>query len=498
MIQEQVPVNQIVDDVIQSDDDEFLSGEDEAEPANEMSEVRKSMRVRNPPRRYGDSTCLVYAMNAENYVQDLPDRIEDMKQRDDWVFWKEAIESELKSLAENNTWELVDLPDGRKPVDCKWVFKLKLNPDDSIQKYKARLVAKGFTQRYGYDFTETYAPVVRISTVRMMLAVANQENLLVHQMDVTTAFLNGKLDEQIYMRQPHGFEEGNRVCKLNKSIYGLKQASKAWNDRFHEFVSRIGFKRCINDTCLYVKEREGEKVFLLLYVDDILVICRSLDVISVIKKLLKSEFKMQDMGEARTFLGLKIERDVLQGRMTLSQKQYAKQLLKRFGMEECKPVATPMEPNLQLKKNEKATTLQKPYREVIGCLTYLMVTSRPDLSASVSYFSQFQSSPSEEHWTHVKRILRYLQGTLDHGLVYQRKTAPKQIVGFADASWAADPNDRRSVSGIIVKIYGAVTSWSTKKQSTVSLSSTEAECSALADATCEVIWIQKLFEYWEF
>lgn len=492
-VQEPDADDPVVDDAVQSDDDEFLSGEDETDAENE-TDVRKSTRVRNPPQRYGDYTCLAYALNAENYVQNLPDSIEEMKLRDDWPHWRKAVEEELKSLTDNKTWELVDLPDGRRPVDCKWVFKLKLNPDSSIQKYKARLVAKGFTQRYGYDFTETYAPVVRMSTVRMMLALANQENLLVHQMDVKTAFLNGTLAEEIYMRQPRGFEEGNRVCKLNKSIYGLKQASKAWNDRFHEFVSRIGFKRCINDNCLYVNERDGEKVFLLLYVDDILVICRSLNLITTIKKLLKNEFAMQDMGEATVFLGLKIDRDILKGQMKLSQEHYAKLILKRFGMEECKPVATPMESNLQLKKSEQVSSLQKPYRELIGCLTYLMVTSRPDLSASVSYFSQFQSNPTEEHWTHAKRILRYIRGTADHGMVYQRTTAPDQIVGYADASWAADLNDRRSVSGILFKVYGAVTSWSSKKQSTVSLSSTEAECSALADATCEAIWIQKLFE----
>lgn len=194
------------------------------------------------------------------------------------------------------------------------------------------------------------------------------------------------------------------------------------------------------------------------------------------------------------FLGLKIHRDILEGRMTLSQEPYAKLVLKRFGMEECKPVATPMEPNIQLRKNEAKSNLQKPYRELIGCLTYLMVTSRPDLSASVSYYSQFQSNPSEEHWIHAKRILRYIKGTVDHGLAYQRTTTPDQIVGYADASWAADLNDRRSVSGMLFKLYGATTFWSTRKQSTVSLSSTEAECSALADAACEAVWIQKLFE----
>lgn len=324
-----------------------------------------------------------------------------------------------------------------------------------------------------------------MSTIRMMLALAYQKNLLVHQV----AFLNGNLKKSLCAN----LEEGNRVCKLNKSIYGLKQASKAWNDRFHEFVSRIGFRRCESDSCLYIRERGGEKVFLLLYVDDILVVSRSFAMIGVIKKMLKTEFSMQDMGEAKMFLGLKISRDVLLGRMTLSQEHYTRSILKRFGMEKSKPVSTPMEAGLQLKKSETSEKLDKPYRELIGCLTYLMVTSRPDLSASVNYFSQFQSNPTEDHWVHAKRILRYLQGTADYGLVYERSTVSKrQVIGFADANWATDVNDRRSVSGILFKLHGATVCWSTRKQSTVSLSSTEAECSALADAACEAIWIQKV------
>ena len=215
---------------------------------------------------------MAFALNAESYAQNLPENIEEMKKLEDWPNWKLTVEEELKSMADNDTWQLVEPPQGRKIVDCKWVFRLKYNSDGSIQKRKARLVGKGFTQRYGFDFTETYAPVVRMVTARMMLAYANQHNLIVHQMDVKAAFLNGQITEEIYMRQPRGFEEGNMVCKLNKSIYGLKQASKTWNDRFNSFASKAGFRRCEADCCLYVRQAGFSSVYLILYVDDVLII----------------------------------------------------------------------------------------------------------------------------------------------------------------------------------------------------------------------------------
>lgn len=213
------------------------------------------------------------------------------------------------------------------------------------------------------------------------------------------------------------------------------------------------------------------------------------------KRILRKEFRMQDPDEARMFLGLRIDRDRSKGVMKLSQPKYVDAVLSRFGMEACKPSSTPMEPGLQLKKVDVEQNLCKPYRELIECLTYLMVTSRPDISAAVSYFSQFQCNPGEEHWRHTKRILRYLKRTSEYGLVYTRKgLVRRQIVGFADANGTTDINDRHSVSGYLVQIYGVITAWSTRKQPTVALSCTEAECYALADCLCEVLWTSKLLE----
>lgn len=476
-----------------SEEEEFGECEAELEERDPL-EIRRSARKRNEPVRLKDYSCIAFALNAETYVDNLPNTIAELQKRDDWPEWKVAVEEELKSLADNETWHLVDLPKGRKPVGCKWVFCLKTNPDGSIRKRKARLVAKGFTQRYGYDFHETYAPVVKMSTVRMMLALANHHGFVVHQMDVKAAFLNGVLTEDIYMRQPEGFEEGEKVCKLAKSIYGLKQSSKTWNDRFDYFVKKIGFRRCVEDSCLYVRQEKGSPVYLVLYVDDALIMSKSLQQVEVVKRLLLQEFRMEDLGEAKVFLGIRIDRDAENGVMKLSQPHYIEAILKRFGMEACKATSTPMVPNLQLQKSSKEEKLENPYREFLGCLTYLMVTTRPDISAAVSYFSQFQCNPSEEHWSHAKRILRFLRGTTQHGLVYRREESARQITGFADANWATDSNDRHSVSGYVFQVHGATTSWSTRKQKTIALSSTESECSALVDCICESLWISKLFK----
>lgn len=225
-------------------------------------------------------------------------------------------------------------------------------------------------------------------------------------------------------------------------------------------------------------------------------IAESLHEIKVIKQLLNREFHMQDLGEATTFVGLKITRDQIKGEISMSQEHYTKSILKRFEMDNCKAISTPMETNLKLERNDEnlgGQMLNKPYRELIGCLTYLMVASRPDLSAAVNYFSQFQNNPTIEHWSHAKRILRYRKGTINYELVYRRSdSCSRQIEGFADANWATDVNHRKSVSGTLFKVYGATISWTTRKQNSVSLSTTEAECAALADAVCEILWIKKL------
>lgn len=453
--------------------------------------LRRSSREKKKPERYGESIAQ-FALSAQQFVENDPQTIEEAKQRDDWPEWEKAIESEYKSLIKSGTWTLCELPKYRKAISGKWVFKLKRKSNGDVDKYKARFVAKGFSQKQGFDFNETYAPVAKLPTLRILLAIANRYDMHVHQMDVKGAFLNGDLNEEIYMVQPEGFARGKQVCKLNKAIYGLKQASRMWNEKFHKFITRIGFKRCASDYCLYTKFENGIRCYILLYVDDLLIVCDDLKKINVIKGLLAKEFEMMDIGRADTFLGMHIEHDRENGTIQLSQTQYLKSVVRKFGMDESKSISTPIEKGLHLSADGSTENANVPYRELIGCLTYATLTTRPDLCAATNYFSRFQSNYTHEHFTHAKRILRYVQGTSDLKLAYRRNVDADTLIGYADSDWAGDKNDSKSTSGYVFKLFGNTVTWGTHKQSTVSQSSTEAEYVALAEAINEAEWIKQL------
>lgn len=465
----------------------IVSSGDEAEF---LTPIRRQSRK---PERYGENIydCATLALNAMSCVDDSPENYSEISGREDSDDWMAAIQSELNSLEANKTWTLVELPPGRTAIDNKWVFRRKLKPNGEAGEYKARLVAKGFSQKFGFDYKETFAPVAKMTTLRILLSLANVKNLLIHQMDVKTAFLNGNLNEEIFMKQPKGFENGKLVCRLNKSLYGLKQASRMWNERFHLFVTKIGFIRSKYDYCLYTLRNDIETLHLLLYVDDLLLIGKSLHNIKKLKDKLSMEFDMKDMKEAKHFLGISIDWNNETGTMSINQTAYLKSMLKRFSMENCSGVHTPMETNLKLTKANEKQHESLPYRELIGCLIYVAITSRPDLCAATNYFSQFQSCATHEHWKHLKRILRYIQNTIDLKLVFERETG-SPLVGYADADWANDINDRKSISGYVFKVFGTTVSWSSRKQATVSLSSTEAEFIALSSAACEAKWIGNL------
>ena len=229
----------------------------------------------------------------------------------DVAFWKEAINDEMDSILSNNTWMLVDFPPGSKPIGCKWVFRRKYNTDGSIQTFKARLVAKGFRQKEGIDYFDTYAPVARISSIRVLFALASIHNLIVHQMDVKTTFLNGDLDEEVYMEQPEGFMlpgTEKKVCKLVRSLYGLKQAPKQWYEKFDFVIKSLGFKHNNADKRIYSKFTKEYGVIICLYVDDMLIFGTNIDGVNETKKYLSSQFKMKDLGEVDTILGIKVKK----------------------------------------------------------------------------------------------------------------------------------------------------------------------------------------------
>ena len=409
--------------------------------------------------------------------------------------WKEAMESEHGSLLRNDTWDLVERPEGVNVVGSRWVYKVKRNAEGEIDRFKARLVAQGYTQTHGIDYGEVFSPVARTPAIRSILAVANALNLEVHQMDVCTAFLNGELDCVVYMEQPQGFvslENKNLVCKLKKGIYGLKQAARCWNETIDDFLQSRGYSKSDADDCVYVKTVGDKFIIILLYVDDLIPVSNDIQLLDAEKSALCKQFDMVDNGEVSFILGLNVKREREINVLTISQSRYLQDILKRFRMEDCNPVATPLETGRTFRKIDDTDVPFDPtiYQQAIGCLTYASVCSRPDISASVGMLSQFMSCPSTDHWSGVKRILRYIKGTLNYGLKFSGNGI--SLKGYSDADWAGDLDTRRSTSGYIFQIGDSTVSWSSKRQTTVAKSSTEAEYVALSYATQEAVWLRKL------
>jgi hypothetical protein len=411
--------------------------------------------------------------------------------------WELAIKEEYDSLMRNSAWELVEAPPGRNIVTCKWVFKAKRDAEGRVVRFKARLVARGFTQAYGIDYLETYAPVAKLTTYRVIFALAALEQWEIHGMDVITAFLLGKLDEEIYMAQPEGFErrgmKGKMVCRLLRSLYGLKQASRVWNIQLHEFLIKIGFKRSNADTCLYVNSDLG--IIIAIWVDDILIAGKNSQNIAKVKKQLAGEFSMKDLGQLKHFLGMRVTRTA--DGISIDQSTYVKDILSRFGMEDSKAVSTPMPTGTKLIKsdvNSARNEIQPLYQSIVGSLMYAMLCTRPDIAYTVQQLSQFASDPSDVHLQAAKRILRYLQGSQNTHLMYKRDNGTTSIIqGYSDADFAAG-EDRKSISGYIFMLAGSPISWQAKKQSMIALSTAEAEYAALTQATKEAIWLQNLLK----
>ncbi|KAL6333744.1 hypothetical protein AAG906_028930 [Vitis piasezkii] len=376
-------------------------------------------------------------------------------------YWKEAINSEIESILQNHTWELVALPPGTKTLGCKWIFKKKMKADGSIDKYKARLVAKGYKQREGLDYFDTYSPVSRITSIRMLIAIAAINNLEIHQMDVKTTFLNGELDEEIYMDQPEGFiapGQERKVCKLVKSLYGLKQAPKQWHEKFDNAMISNGFKINECDKCVYVKNTQKGYVIVCLYVDDMLIIGSDTNMIKMTKQMLSSRFDMKDLGVADIILGIKVSKT--SDGLILSQSHYIEKILEKFKKYDIRPKKTPMDVNLHLFKNTGIGKSQLEYSRIIGSLMYVMNCTRPDIAYSVSKLSRFTSNPGENHWKSIIRVLGYLKYTQNYGLHFTRY--PAVLEGYNDANWISDSKDSKSTSGYVFTLGGAadIPNWS--------------------------------------
>ena len=406
--------------------------------------------------------------------------------------WMAAMKEELSMIEKNRTWELVDRPQDRKVIGVKWVYRTKLNADGSINKHKARLVVKGYAQIFGVDYSNTFAPVARLDTIRILLAVVAQMNWKVYQLDVKSAFLNGVLHEEIYVEQPEGFvknEEKDKVYLLKKALYGLKQAPRAWYSKIDDHLLSIGFKKSLSEATLYVKHQSNEVLMISLYVDDLLVTGNNAGMIQEFKQEMMKVFEMTDLGLMTFFLGLEIKQAEYE--VFICQKKYVKEILKKFNFQECKEVSTPMDQKEKLCKEDGADKADEGYfRSLIGCLMYLTATC-PDILNDVSILSRFMHNASELHLRAAKRIIRYVKGTSDFGVKFTWSKEFK-LVGFSDSDWGGSIDDMRSTSGYYFTLGSSVFSWSSKKQETVAQSTAEVEFIAATSIVNQALWLRKI------
>ncbi|KAD6455029.1 hypothetical protein E3N88_09735 [Mikania micrantha] len=407
--------------------------------------------------------------------------------------WKEAMQNEINALQANDTWSLEKLPKGKHAIDSKWVYKIKYKPNGEIERYKARLVAKGFTQMEGIDFHETFAPVAKLTTVRTLLAVGVKRGWHIHQLDVNNAFLHGDLQEDVYMKIPQGFAKYNddRVCKLKKSLYGLKQASRNWYHKFTTSLLEVGFKQSLADASLFIFKEHDVFVATLIYVDDVIIIGNNLKKIKDTTLFLDNKFSIKDLGPLKFFLGIEVART--DDGLVLSQRKYTLDILEDTGMMGCRPSSFPMEQNLKLDKcDEEQRVDGQQYRRLVGRLLYLQAT-RPDITFAVNVLSQFVNDPRESHMEAANRVLRYLKATPGQGILLPKAGGTKLTV-YSDSDWLGCPFTRRSRTGYLLLLGGAPVSWKTKKQSVVSRSSAEAEYRAMAAAVSETLWMRWLLK----
>ncbi|KAJ4715914.1 Retrovirus-related Pol polyprotein from transposon TNT 1-94 [Melia azedarach] len=414
-----------------SEEERLSQLEDVEEETSPQPSVRRSTRQRKPNPKYAN------AVLEEDISVKEPETFEEAVQHKEW---RNTMEEEILALKQNETWDLVPKSQEIKPISCKWVYKIKRRPDGSVERYKARLVARGFSQQYGLDYDETFSPVAKITTVRVLIALAASKSWKLWQMDVKNAFLHGELDREIYMEQPKGFECKERshyVCKLKKALYGLKQAPRAWYGKIAEFLVQSGYSVSSADSSLFVKKQDGRLAIVLVYVDDLIITGDNEGEIRQTRRNLSVRFQMKELGELKHFLGLEVERT--DEGLFLCQQKYTKDLLKKFGMLECKPVLTPIEANSNLCAEEGK-----------------------DLEDTTMY----------------RRL----------------KNQENKIVGYCDADYAGCRDTRRSTTGYVFNFGRTAVSWSSKRQPTVSLSTIEAEYRASAMAAQESTWLMQLMK----
>jgi hypothetical protein len=475
--------------------------DEEEETLDPDAEPRKTRgmcvdyRYLNNPFSYKESE--VNAAQVETMLgYGDPKSLKEAKNSHEWPKWDRAVKAELGQLLETGTWALVDKPKDAIPIGNKWVFTKKYSKSGELLKYKGRLVAKGYAQRPGYDYLETFSPVVRLETIRAILAIAVVKDLKIQQMDVKGAYLNGILKEKVYMDQPEGFKDGsNRVCLLNKTLYGLKQSGREWNKELDDKLQKHGFTHLVSDPCTYTRVHEDDLEIITVWVDDLLLFATSDERMKKIKDDIRSEWEVTDLGEPAKIVGIEIDQG--EKHITISQERYIEAILERQGMQHANPVATPLDQNIKLEPNPDGAegSRSNSYAQLLGELQFLANATRPDIAHAINRLASYTANPSLPHTGALKRVLRYLAGTKSYGITYSalpiKNRNANLFQGYADSAYA-NADDYKSTSGYVFLAAGGAITWMSKKQSVITLSSTESEYIALSEAGREACWLRSL------
>ena len=488
-------------------DDEEESEEEEEAPPPERRSGRSGARVDYKALHQGRAK-MAFARTAKTEEITIPKTYEEAIDSPEAAEWTKAMWAEFGSLEENKTWKLVKRPEGTKTLKGRWVYKIKPLADGT-KKYKARWVVKGFAQREGIDYDETFAPVVRATTNNILFALVARLALVDDQMDVVTAFLNPYLEDDIWMEQPEGFGTRDSVCKLLRTLYGLKQSPREWYKLLRDFLVSLGFVVSKHDHGLFVNAQK--KTYIAIYVDDIRLIGPDRAYIDSIKKALSQRFKMTDLGPTKLYLGMEVTRNTKKGTVTLTQSAAIRELLKAQGMENSRPASTPMDCGVVLMQADEDYTPNPTdvtaFKSVLGKCNYLTTHTRPDLSNAISKLSRYSNRPDNTHWQALKHVLRYLAGTIDEGIIFglQKTDAigwtsvcyghgcqdiGTAVLGYTDSSYACDVDDSKSTCGYVFMLNGGPISWISKKQETVATSTCHAEYIGQYYATGEAIWLR--------
>ena len=450
-----------------------------------------------------------YTFNTSGSME--PRTLTDTVTHPDAASWIAAALVEIEAHLENGTWELAQLPLGRRAVGSCWVFKVKRRPDGSIDKYKGRIVVQGFSQVQGMHYNEVFASTAHMAAMRTVITMSAAEDLELNSVDVSTAFLNGNIDTEIYMKIPDGLSvEGDPgpgedpkhwvVCLL-KGLYGIKQGPHIWALKLHLVLTEIGFEQTDCNHSVYVYRHSDVCIMLPIHVDDLLLASNSRDALQFVKNKLGSHFKLHDLGPATSILGMKIVRNHATRTISLSQPGYTKLILNDFCMSDCNPSSTLMDEGTKLSVSMSPQTSEEklhmkavPYCKLVGKLLYLAVATCPDIAYVVSVLCRFIDNPGEAHWNAAKHILRYLKGLIDILLIYSGSLSPDLFTTFSDTDLGGNPDNSHSTGGFAICIGGGAVQWGSRLHPHVSLSSTELEYTTVSKVGCEVMWMRYLLD----